>query len=163
MLPFSGVWGRGQTPSKHKNTRAKVQNDICTSTHIYNRISQILNLTPLYSVLLASLAHQLNCNWFMHTEVRINWINLSPIFKTWFGYKYSAYQLLLPHNGLNKILLECVFSQNIIIFIYWNGFTLISCWLNIFSSAIYLLTSLFLKSSLFLSVFLLIQNLLCCK
>ena len=78
---------------------------------------------PLYSVLLASLAHQLNCNWFMHTGVGKNWINLSPIFKTWFEYKYSAYQVLQSHNDLINILLECVYSQNIIIFIYFEMYT----------------------------------------
>ncbi len=53
MIPFSGVLGRGQPPSKHQNVRVKVQSDIRTSTHYTTNIL-VLYLAPLYSVSLAN-------------------------------------------------------------------------------------------------------------
>ncbi len=47
---LSEEWRWGQPPSKHKNTRVKVQNDICmythTHTHINKQVSPILICYP---------------------------------------------------------------------------------------------------------------------
>ncbi len=67
---FSGSMGRCRPLSKQKKMMVKVQNDICTSTHIYiyKQISPIFNCITTDSVTLTSL---LACQLYQHEKAAL--------------------------------------------------------------------------------------------